>query len=85
MIGGVFEFVDLCCSLAEWCGGKSYMMHDGPDYRYYEGDPGYDHILIPTLEGDMRARPGDYLIKGVQDEFYPCDPAIFEQTYEAVE
>ncbi len=38
--------------------------------------------VIPTLEGDMRAEPGDWIIRGVQGEFYPCKPDIFEQTYE---
>ena len=37
---------------------------------------------IPTLEGDMRAELGDWIIKGVQGEFYPCKPDIFEATYE---
>ena len=41
--------------------------------------------MIPTLEGDMLVRPGDYIIKGVQGEFYPCKPDIFEQTYEEVD
>ncbi len=43
-----------------------------------------DYILIPTLEGQMTASPGDYIIKGVQGEFYPCKPDIFEATYEKV-
>ena len=42
-------------------------------------------ILINTLEGVMKAMPGDYIIKGVQGEFYPCKPDIFEATYEKVE
>lgn len=47
------------------------------------GEPdGY--ILIQTLEGEMKGNHGDYLIKGVQGEFYPCKPDIFESTYEAV-
>jgi hypothetical protein len=37
---------------------------------------------IPTLEGTMRADPGDWIITGVQGEQYPCKPDIFEQTYE---
>ena len=40
---------------------------------------------IRTLEGNMFASPGDWIIRGVQGEFYPCKPDIFEQTYEAVE
>lgn len=45
------------------------------------GDGG---LFIHTLEGRMEARPGDYIIKGVQGEFYPCKPDIFEATYEVV-
>ncbi len=41
-------------------------------------------LKIPTLEGDMFASVGDYIIKGVKGEFYPCKPDIFEQTYELV-
>ena len=41
---------------------------------------------IPTLEGwALRASPGDWIIKGVAGEFYPCKPDIFEQTYEAAD
>lgn len=48
---------------------------------------GVDHlnITIETLEGTMTASVGDWIIKGVQGEFYPCKPNIFEQTYEPVE
>lgn len=42
-------------------------------------------ILIPTLEGNMWASPYDYIIKGVNGEFYPCKPDIFEKTYEPYE
>ena len=42
-------------------------------------------ILINTLEGVMKAMPGDYIIKGVQGEVHPCKPDIFEATYEKVE
>lgn len=42
-------------------------------------------LMISTLEGDMKASIGDYVIKGVQGELYPCKPDIFEQTYEALE
>jgi hypothetical protein len=40
-------------------------------------------IYIRTLEGEMRADPGDWIIVGVKGEQYPCKPDIFEQTYEA--
>lgn len=51
-----------------------------------EGDPSGDFgIEIETLEGTMYVGYGDYVIQGIEGEFYPCKPAIFERTYEAVE
>lgn len=47
--------------------------HDGTD------------IYIETLEGTHKATVGDWIIKGVKGEFYPCKPDIFQQTYEPVE
>ena len=47
-----------------------------------EGNPA---IVIQTLEGDMTATLGDWIIKGVAGEFYPCKPDIFEATYDPVE
>lgn len=41
-------------------------------------------LAIPTLEGVMTASAGDWIIKGVKGEFYPCKPDIFAATYEAV-
>ena len=40
---------------------------------------------IETLEGWMRVSPGDWIIRGIKGEFYPCKPDIFEGTYESVE
>ena len=47
--------------------------------------PGSYVLTIRTLEGVMEASKGDYIIKGVNGEFYPCKPDIFEKTYEKVE
>lgn len=41
-------------------------------------------IIIKTLEGNHYARKGDWIIRGVNGEFYPCKPDIFEKTYEEV-
>lgn len=46
--------------------------------------PPHVDMVIRTLEGDHRASVGDYIIRGVNGEFYPCKPDIFEKTYEAV-
>ena len=57
--------------IAEWCGGA--FVKDAMGYC----------ILIDTLEGQHRADPGDWVIKGVVGEFYPCKDHIFAATYEA--
>jgi len=41
-------------------------------------------LIIGTLEGEMKANIGDWIIKGVNQEMYPCKPDVFEKTYEAV-
>ena len=47
---------------------------------------GRPHVImkIKTLEGDMQASEGDYIIKGLRGEFYPCKPDVFEKKYELV-
>ena len=55
--------------VAKWCGGEQT-----DEYG----------LVIATLEGRMRADYGDWIIKGIKGEFYPCKPDIFEQTYEKV-
>ena len=55
--------------------------------RFVGGDLGKGTdggVVIATLEGAMHASIGDWIIKGVQGEFYPCKPSIFEATYEAM-
>ena len=44
-----------------------------------------DGLYIKTLEGTMKASMYDWIIKGVQGEFYPCKPEIFKETYEEVD
>lgn len=51
-------------------------------FKYRSGVP---RIYIKTLEGDLHASVGDYIIKGVNGEFYPCKPDIFKQTYEEID
>lgn len=64
------------CSIMGWCGGQfgwsSPEDEDDLDYLF----------LIHTLEGDLKVTSGDYVICGVQGEFYPCKPDIFDATYE---
>jgi len=49
-----------------------------------EGEPATPVLMIHTLEGDMKASIGDYIIQGVNGEIYPCKPDIFEKSYESV-
>jgi len=56
----------------------------GDRARCVEGH-GQPVVLIDTLEGQMQANVGDWIIQGVKGEFYPCKPDIFEATYEAAE
>lgn len=42
-------------------------------------------LIINTLEGPLRAAPGDWIITGVRGEKYPCKPDVFEKTYEPVD
>ncbi len=57
----------------------------GPNIQEDHNGDGDTLCVIETLEGDMSALPGDWIIRGVKGEFYPCKPDIFEATYEAVE
>ena len=65
----------------KWSEGKVYA---SPVLEPSENNPKGCYWQIDTLEGTMTATPGDYIIKGVQGEFYPCKPDIFEKTYEKV-
>jgi transcriptional regulator with XRE-family HTH domain len=56
-------------------------MVNGVLFPVYKDDKGF-HILIPTLEGTMRADNLDWIIRGVNGELYPCKPDVFEKTYE---
>ena len=55
-------------------------------YTFYNLQTTHGSVLeINTLEGTMRASQGDYIIRGVHGEYYPCKPDIFEKTYEPVD
>lgn len=69
---------DNAFDVADWCGGRSVW---GP---HVNGEP-TAAVLIDTPEGTMTASEGDYVIRGVRGEFYPCKPDIFDATYERVQ
>lgn len=58
--------------LLDWIGEDAYLDED-------------DEIVIMTLEGEMHTSTGDYIIRGVSGELYPCKPDIFAKTYEEVQ
>lgn len=67
---------DRIMEIHEFLGGDTMRINYEDKYNPY--------IKIETLEGTMKASVGDYIIKGVNGEFYPCKPDIFEKTYERV-
>lgn len=73
------QFSDTTESITELSG-----FIDDQDLRVSYEHPESPVVKIETLEGVMIASVGDYIIKGVKGEFYPCKPDIFKQTYEAV-
>jgi hypothetical protein len=81
---------EVCGLMGEAIPAIAHGVYVDPDTgkAYPENESGGDGaeigIVIATLEGDMLGRQGDFIIKGVQGEFYPCKPDIFEATYEAV-
>lgn len=61
-------------------GTNSSQVKDWVGTCFYIGND--SKLLIKTLEGEMTISKGDYVIKGVKGEFYPCKPDIFEESYE---
>lgn len=59
-----------------------WLMASGADFHHPSGGGASTTLAIRTLEGDMLTQPGDWIIRGVAGEFYPCRGDIFEATYE---
>lgn len=96
MTGPVSNFVKkpVVVSAIQWTGEnlKEVMAFTGAHPRFHEWFSSWDEYVkcvndsggifkIFTLEGTMKASPGDWIIRGVKGEFYPCKPDIFESTY----
>lgn len=76
--------VDNFDAVCDFMGGTPVPKHNpnfGVDEHDNTNEP-YLGVYIETLEGKMLASYGDYIIKGVNSEFYPCKPDIFEKTYD---
>lgn len=64
---------------------SEFMYGKGKEAKINYCDKESPKLIIDTLEGQMQASVGDYVIKGISGEFYPCKPEIFDMTYEEVE
>lgn len=69
----------------QWVGQSMYDLDD-----FIDGDDSFGFtedkkVIIETLEGTMTVQLNDWIIKGINGEFYPCKPDIFEKTYEPVD
>lgn len=71
-LSDVIDFTGLNISAAHWTKEE------------FEATVKNKGLKIFTLEGPLKASPGDWIIKGIRGEFYPCKPDIFEATYELV-
>ena len=72
-----FQWTGVDCELPEWAKGK---MRCHRTEKIHNSE----YLIVPTLEGDMKASINDYIIQGIQGEIYPCKPDIFKATYDVV-
>lgn len=77
------QWTDNTKDIIEFCGESCSYDVESSAYEVGKGIPS-EKLIIHTLEGDMIASRNDYIIKGVNGEFYPCKPDIFQKTYEPV-
>lgn len=82
-----YRKVPVVIEAVKWTGDNFYEIMTWADKNKSLSDIGRDKdtLAIRTPEGIMTASLGDYIIKGVKGEFYPCKPDIFEATYEQVD
>lgn len=73
------------CEIQEFAGNAATITKHDPidDMGVFVGRDRFE-LSINTLEGEMKAAIGDYIIKGVNGEFYPCKEEIFKKTYDLV-
>ena len=65
---------------------QAWGCHVQPTHRWsMDKMTGQYTLIIPTLEGNMHCEVGDWIIRGVKGEYYPCKPDIFLETYECLE
>ena len=78
------QWTDNTKEILEFCGNQCLYFVDDAAWQVQKGIP-HESLTIYTLEGSMKASRNDFIIKGVNGEFYPCKPDIVKKTYEKVE
>jgi len=83
---GTIQKKPVVIEAVQFTGSNIQEMDDFIDVNFQVNlSTGKPTLIIPTLEGDHEAKKGDFIIKGIAGEFYPCKPDIFEQTYEEID
>jgi hypothetical protein len=80
-IGGKFVKKPVVVDAINYTGANAFEIIEFTKCQAYTFGPNDNDIEIPTLEGNHRCRPGDWVIRGIQGEYYPCKPDIFNKTY----
>ena len=69
----------------QWDGDNELEVMEFTGNKSYPVEPYSDTLIVCTLEGEVTAKKGCFIIRGVNGEFYPCQEDIFKKTYEKVE
>lgn len=68
----------------QWTGDNYAEIFEFTDGRAYLLRPHSDTLIVSTLEGEVKAVKGCYIIRGIANDYYPCAAAIFNKTYEEI-
>lgn len=83
-----FRKIPIVINAVQWIGTNfieiDNFISEGGKHCVHKTYPAKGIVIIETLEGQMTASLNDWIIKGVNGEFYPCKPDIFEKTYEYI-
>ena len=74
------QWVDNTTEIKEFCGDNANYEVEDSAWQVGKGIP-HETLTIHTIDGDMKAQRGDFIIKGLNSEFYPCKPDIFIKKY----
>lgn len=69
----------------QWTGDNYAEIFEFTEGKAYPSEPHSDTLIVSTLEGEVEAVKGCYIIRGIANDYYPCAAVIFNKTYEKVE